>query len=79
MISGERRRPAEVGAEEVGSAAPDEAAATSEAGPQENKYTRRWERRMGKFERKFNLPENADLEQVSARSVTPLCVGLACC
>lgn len=69
VISGERRRPTEVNAEVV-----DASERSTDAGqPAEEgkKYKQRYERRMGKFQRKFNLPENADLAQVSARSVPP--------
>lgn len=55
-VSGERRRP--------GSAeATADAASTSSS----DKRRSRRERRFGKFERKFNLPEDADLDAVSAR------------
>jgi len=52
-LSGERRR---------------NKSASSEEGDETSKHTRRRsERRFGKFERKFKLSEDADLDAVSAR------------
>ena len=56
-LSGERRRGKASSAEE------------GDADSQQNR--RRSERRFGKFERKFKLPEDADLDAVSARSANP--------
>eukprot|EP00884_Botryococcus_braunii_P001156 jgi/Botrbrau1/11040/Bobra.92_2s0012.1 len=66
VISGERRRVTEA-PEVVGDAASDVEAKSDPETSHDNKYKRRFERRVGKFERKFNLADNADLEQVSAR------------
>ncbi len=54
-VSGERRK-------QSAAAAEDDASASSA----ETRRTRR-ERRFGKFERKFKLPDDADLDAVSAR------------
>ncbi len=82
-ISGERRRPArEVVPEVNGGAVSTEGGETAEgetrtegdAEPfkdttkaEEPQRKRQYERRMGKFERTFNLSEKADVEAVSAR------------
>ncbi len=82
-ISGERRRPArEVVPEVNGGAVSTEGGETAEGGtrserePEPAKDATRaeepqrklqYERRMGKFERTFNLSEKADVEAVSAR------------
>lgn len=69
VIIGERRRPTEAVAGANGEGTLDAQAESEPKGPQTNKYKRRFERQMGKFECKFNLSDNADLEQVSARCV----------
>lgn len=51
-LSGERRR---------------SKGATSDNDESSKQQRRRSERRFGKFERKFKLPEDADLDAVSAR------------
>ena len=51
-LSGERRRPK---------------ASTEEGSEDAPSNKRRSERRFGKFERKFKLPEDADLDAVTAR------------
>ena len=54
-LSGERRKPK----------------ASIEDGSEDSRSNRRRsERRFGKFERKFKLPEDADLDAVTARLVT---------
>ena len=58
-LSGERRR-----APGASNAAEEEGSKSTSASSR-----RRSERRFGKFERKFKLPEDADLDAVSARSV----------
>lgn len=65
VISGERRRPTEVTPEVVDG--PERTTDAGEAAEEGKKYKQRYERRMGKFNRKFNLPKDADLAQVSAR------------
>jgi hypothetical protein len=58
-LSGERRR-----ANGAGNATEEEGSKSTSASSR-----RRSERRFGKFERKFKLPEDADLDAVSARSI----------
>ena len=66
IISGERRRPTLAGASP---GSPDNAS-TSEERPSGGMHRRKSERRFGKFERKLGkLPEDADLDAVTARCV----------
>ena len=74
-LSGERRR-----ANSAGNAIKEEGSKSTNASSR-----RRSERRFGKFERKFKLPEDADLDAVSARSIPYLspnvhhpCIVLHC-
>jgi HSP20 family protein len=61
-ISGERKRPAEDGGAAEGK---QQAAAGADGEKQGVKYLR-MERRMGKFMRRFPLPESADLDSIRA-------------
>ncbi|CAL4889131.1 unnamed protein product [Urochloa decumbens] len=65
-ISGERKRPAEDGAAEGKQVASDGGGGAAGEKQQQGVKYLRMERRMGKFMRRFPLPERADLDSIKA-------------
>ena len=65
-ISGERKRPAEDAGAEAGSKQQQQQGADGGTGEKQGVRYLRMERRMGKFMRRFPLPESADLDSIRA-------------